>query len=63
MSLVVLISEESILKLNIFQYHYHVGITHISKRYAEENNQYMKDYNPNKPTSYIQYLDANNLYG
>ena len=23
----------------------------------------MKDYNPDKPSSYIQYLDANNLYG
>ena len=22
----------------------------------------MKDYNPDKPTTYIQYLDANNLY-
>ena len=22
------------------------GITHISKRYAEANNKYMKDYNP-----------------
>ena len=39
------------------------GITHISNRYAEVNNEYMKDYNPNKPTSFIQYLDANNLYG
>ena len=39
------------------------GITHISKRYAEANNKYMKDYNPDKETSYIQYLDANNLYG
>ena len=39
------------------------GITHISKRYAEANNKYMKDYNPNKESSYIQYLDANNLYG
>ena len=39
------------------------GISHISKRYAEANNKYMKDYNPDKETSYIQYLDANNLYG
>ena len=39
------------------------GITHISKRYAEANNKYMKDYGKEKPSSYIQYLDANNLYG
>ena len=23
----------------------------------------MRDYNPDKPSIYIQYLDANNLYG
>ena len=39
------------------------GISHISKRYAEANNKYMKDYNPDKESTYIQYLDANNLYG
>ena len=39
------------------------GITHISKRYAEANNRYMKNYDENKPSTYIQYLDANNLYG
>ena len=39
------------------------GITHISKRYAVANNKYMKDYNPNEEPSFIQYLDANNLYG
>ena len=39
------------------------GITHISKRYSEANNKYMKDYNPEKPSKFIQYLDANNLYG
>ena len=39
------------------------GITHISKRYAEANNKYMKSYNPDEESSYIQYLDANNLYG
>ena len=39
------------------------GITHISKRYAEANNKYIKDYNPGKESTFIQYLDANNLYG
>ena len=39
------------------------GITHISRRYAEANNKYMVNYNPDKPSTYIQYLDANNLYG
>ena len=38
------------------------GITHISKRYAEANNKYMKDYNPNKTSTFIPYLDANSLY-
>ena len=39
------------------------GITHISKRYAEANKKYMKKYDETKPSSFIHYLDANNLYG
>ena len=39
------------------------GITHISKRYAEANNKYIKNYDPKKESTFIQYLDANNLYG
>ena len=39
------------------------GISRISKRYAEANNKYMKDYYSAKPSQFIQYLDANNLYG
>ena len=39
------------------------GICHAVHRYAEENNEYMKDYDESKESSYIQYLDANNLYG
>ena len=35
----------------------------VYERYAEANNPYLKDYDRSKPTSYIQYLDANNLYG
>ena len=39
------------------------GICMITKRFAQANNPYMTDYDKDKPTSYIQYLDANNLYG
>ena len=39
------------------------GICHAVNRYASANNHYMKDYDKNKESSYIQYLDANNLYG
>ena len=39
------------------------GIATITKRYAVANNSYVEGYDENKPTSYITYLDANNLYG
>ena len=39
------------------------GICHTIHRHAKANNKYMKNYNKNKESSYIQYLDANNLYG
>ena len=38
------------------------GICHSIQRYAKANNKYMKGYNNNEESSYIQYLDANNLY-
>ena len=39
------------------------GICHAILRYAKANNKYMKDYNKDEEESFLEYLDANNLYG
>ena len=39
------------------------GISYIAKRYAKVNNKYINDYDPKKPSTFISYLDMNNLYG
>ena len=39
------------------------GISYIANRYGKGNNKYIKSYDKTKPSKYIMYLDANNLYG
>ena len=39
------------------------GICYSTYWYAKANNKYMKDYDKNKESSYIQYWGVNNLYG
>ena len=38
-------------------------ICQATHRYAKANNKYTRNYNKNIDSSYIEYLDANNLYG
>ena len=39
------------------------GVSYIAKRYAKANNKCMSDYDSKKPSTFIIYLDKNNLYG
>ena len=39
------------------------GVSMITKRLGITNNKYMSSFDPSKPSTYISYLDANNLYG
>ena len=38
-------------------------ICQIMYRYTKANNKYMRNYNKDIISSYLMYLDANNLYG
>ena len=39
------------------------GITHVIHKYATSNNKYRSNYDKNKQSNYLVYLDANSLYG
>ena len=39
------------------------GISYIAKRHSNANNKHCPVYDPKKPSTFISYLDMNNLYG
>jgi len=39
------------------------GVSMIPTWYSKANNKYMKTFDPTQESKFIQYLDANNLYG
>ena len=49
--------------LLMFEHRIRGGSCHAVYRYAEGNNKYMKNYDENNDSSFLIYVDANNLYG
>ena len=39
------------------------GICQATHSYAKANNKYMKNYDKNNESSYVEFLDASNLHG
>ena len=39
------------------------GLTQVGIKYGVANNKYLPDYDKTQTSSYLQYLDANDLYG
>ena len=39
------------------------GVTTINHRYFKANNKYLEDYDDSEPSTFVHYVDCNNLYG
>ena len=39
------------------------GVSMITKKHEVANKPLFEDFDESKPTNYLMYLDANNLYG
>lgn len=48
---------------NFFKKAIRGGIVQCVKRHSKANNKYLDDFDNSKPSEFLMYLDANNLYG
>ena len=39
------------------------GISYIAKKHSKANNKYLNDYDPKKTSTFLSYLDINNMVG
>ena len=49
--------------LTMFEEGIRGGVCQATYRYAKANSNYTKNHEKNKESSYLEYVDANNLYG
>ena len=49
--------------LLIFEEGIRGGMCQATYKYAKVNSKYMNNHDKNNESSYLEYLDANNLYG
>ena len=40
-----------------------VGVSVVTYRHSTANNEFVPDYNPDDPSTWVLFVDANNLYG
>ena len=50
------------IELELIEKEMRGGISYIAKRYSKANKKSIRSYDANKPSKFIPYLDANNLY-
>ena len=63
---IIVVKLEKFLDIDMYLYiekRFRGGVSYIAKRYSEAINKYIKNYDPTKPSGFIEYLNKNNLYG
>ena len=57
-----LICEGNMEMFRFFERQIRGGVASVFRRFSQANNKFQEDFNPEKPSKFIVYLDANSLY-